>query len=204
MRPPWDARTSQNQQLNQASLPKRCVTLANRINLSVPQISRHCYAGNSSKKPPILRDSQTRGEVVWVLVAWVLSLAGDAPMARTGLLEVARGFLARGTQLPCLPRGGALRPRTVTGRLTSSATSWPRSSGFSSGNRSSCSPAMVTSWSRSPGERGRGRGLGLAAAGMPQPCSDSRSTSPGWVRGTGTTPTAPSPGPQAQVHSFTW
>lgn len=42
--------------------------------------------------------------------------------------------------------------------LTSSAASWPRSSGFSSGNRSSCSPAMVTSWSRSPREGGRWSG----------------------------------------------
>lgn len=45
-------------------------------------------------------------------------------------------------------------PRTWKGRLTSSVTSWPRSRGFSSGNRSSCSPAMVTSWSRSPRKKG--------------------------------------------------
>lgn len=65
------------------------MTLAKRINLFVPQISHHCNAGNSSKEPPILKDSQSRGEVGWVLVAWVLSLAGDAPKAGNRLLRVA-------------------------------------------------------------------------------------------------------------------
>ena len=80
--------------------------------------------------------------------------------------EKARGFLLGHEVAP-----SALR--TAKGRLTSSAASWPRSSGFSSGNRSSCRPAMVTSWSRSPREGRRGRGLGPAATGTPGPCSDS-------------------------------
>ena len=67
--------------------------------------------------------------------------------------EKARSFLRSHEVAPSAPR-------TAKGRLlTSSAASWPRSSGFSSGNRSSCRPAMVTSWSRSPGKGGRGRGV---------------------------------------------
>lgn len=50
---------------------------------------------------------------------------------------------------PGTPRAGA-GASTVTG-LTSSA-SWPRSSGFSSVKRSSCSPAMVISCSSSPAQ----------------------------------------------------
>lgn len=53
---------------------------------------------------------------------------------------------------PGTPRAGATA--SVVTRLTSSV-SWPRSSGFSSVKRSSCSPAMVISCSSSPA-RGKG------------------------------------------------
>jgi len=67
--------------------------------------------------------------------------------------EKARSFLLSHEVAPSAPRTAKAR------LLTSSAASWPRSSGFSSGNRSSCRPAMVTSCSRSPVKRGRGRGV---------------------------------------------
>ena len=140
----------------------------------------------TSKKPPCLKDSQSPSEAGWMLDAWALSPGGTLSRQGQGFpgwpedsWRLACVAVRRVSSLPSARLDGQLLavrpekrravsflatrwrppppgPRRRDYSLTSSAASWPRSRGFSSGNRSSCRPAMVTSWSRSPGKGGRG------------------------------------------------
>lgn len=126
----------------------------------MPQFSHHCN-GNNSPKRASQPQGQPKPQHGGLGSGWREDSRRAAPHGRSaGSLPSATregrhavSFLATRWRPP---------PQDPNGQLTSSAASWPRSSGFSSGNRSSCSPAMVTSWSRSPREGGREENEGWA------------------------------------------